>query len=239
MNLAVEMAKLSEPPNNSAPPMWNYWRHDLWQRAQEDDARNFTKWPCIYHTMLVEHWADIVKKYEYPYVLQGGWEPNTPEGHNLVHQAYHILRWQDATGLRIADMKTVYEFGGGYGAMALVCNRLGFQGKYYIYDLPEFSLLQRWYLEECGISNVEWATPAGTDLLIACYSLSETTMEERDEIFAHVPANSYLLLYSAMWEAYNNRIYFESLGDWMEDVSHWRHERIEHLPPESWYTWGW
>lgn len=259
MNLSAEMARLPEPPNDSKPPMWDYWRHDLWRRAQEDDPHNFMRWPCIYHTMSQNHWLEAMI-FEQEYVRQRTnglfrvaedlerwreWEPlSGTHNRNLAHQAYHILRWQEVTGQRISDMQSIYEFGGGYGAMALACNRLGFKGKYYIYDLPEFSLLQRWYLEECGVGNVEWHSeyPAEftkVDLLIACYSLSETDYEERERILSHIATRSYLLLYSNKFETYDNIDFFQGQNWSLAGMEHWRHEHIEHLPPESWYSWGW
>lgn len=252
MNLAAEMAKLSEPLTDCRPPEWAYWRLDLWQRAQQDDPHNFMKWPCIFHTMLQDHWPGSIGteanshlfSKDTPSMMELAMHDKHPDSswRNLIHQAYHILRWQEATGLQIADMQSIYEFGGGYGAMALVCNRLGFKGRYYIYDLPEFALLQRWYLEECGVDNVAWTVKdafGDVDLLIACYSLSETDFDERDRILKAWQANSYLFLYSNKFEQYDNIEYFRGLeyGEWM--VSNWQHSRIEHLPPESWYTWGW
>lgn len=261
MSLAAEMGKLPEPPNDSKPPMWNAWRHDLWVRAQQDDPRYFMRWPCIYHTMLTDHWSAQMEL-EFQYIVKhevDTWElngvGNKPIGsyhwqssaRNLAHQAYHILRWQEATGLNIADMQSIYEFGGGYGAMALVCNRLGFKGKYIIYDLPEFALLQQWYLGECGVDNVVWMPGSlskygfylhEVDLFIACYSLSETDFAERDEFLARIQANSFLFLYSNKFEQYDNIAYFQAEHSF-PPVKNWRHERIEHLPPESWYSWGW
>lgn len=256
MNLAAEMAKLPEPPNNSKPPLWDAWRHNLWRKAQDDDPHNFMQWPCVYHTMLQDHWRGAVDL-EIDYIadkldVQPVFPPAFLSKHrhllsawySLAHQTYHILRWEEATGLNIADMQSIYEFGGGYGAMALVCNRLGFRGKYYIYDLPEFSLLQQWYLEECGVGNVEWvgADAYGyTDLLIACYSLSETDFAERDRILAERKTGSYLFLYSNKFEDYDNIGYFRGLesGQLCWTVGHWAHSHIDHLPPESWYSWGW
>lgn len=258
MNLAAEMAKLPKPETDKRPPYWGFWRLDLWQRAQQDDPHNFMKWPCIYHTMLQDHWPDSIR-FEGKYVEQQlgidvlgtllkyrhkAINPPTPTSslYNLTHQAYHILRWQEATGQNIADMSSIYEFGGGYGAMALVCRRLGFTGDYYICDLPEFALLQQWYLEECQVNNVVWVdkdTYNDVDLLIACYSLSETDFSERDRILQAWTADSYLFLYSNKFEQYDNIEYFRGLeyGEW--PVSRWQHSHIEHLPPESWYTWGW
>lgn len=255
MNLAAEMSKLPEPKTDKRPPEWAYWRHDLWIRAQRDAPHNFMKWPCVYHTMLQDHWRDSIEieaKYVSDRIDQPVILPQMliakdayplSSWYNLVHQTYHLIRWQEATGLSIADMQSIYEFGGGYGAMALVCNRLGFKGKYYIYDLPEFALLQQWYLEECGVENVEWVDGLDTtsvDLLIACYSLSETDYTERDRFLTRTWAKSYLFLYSNKFEDYDNIWFFQRQGLDRHLYGHqWAHSHIEHLPPESWYTFGW
>lgn len=253
MNLASEMSKLPEPITDQKPPHWSYWRHQLWQLAQYDDAANFAEWPCVYHTMLTEHWIEPMRV-EAAYVEQrldlSDWfeptdttEDDIADSRNIIHQAYHILRWQEATGLKIADMQSIYEFGGGYGAMAAVCNWMGFKGKYYIYDLPEFALLQQWYLEQHEIGNVEWVSKDyrnDVSLLIACYSLSETDYIERNLFLGNVIADNYLFLYSNVFEQFDNVKYFQQLGKNKQfERWNWRHAKIEHLPPESWYTWGW
>lgn len=241
MNLAAEMARLPEPVTDQKPPHWAYWRWDLWKRAQEDKPENFTQWPCVYHTMLVDHWWPDAMKAEYEYVFNRLPRPlpvDTPDNRNMIHQLYHLLRWEEVTGKYINQQLSIYEFGGGYGAMARAAKILGFNSKYYIYDLPEFALLQQWYLEQQGVSNVEWrqrVVKQDVDLMIGCYSLSETTIEQRDTVLSKVNAGRYLFLYSAKWEEYNNREYFSGL----DFGKTWAHEHIAHLPPESWYTWGW
>lgn len=246
MNLAAEMAKLPEPKTDLQPPHWEYWRWDLWRRAQENKPENFTKWPCVHHCMLVDHWWPEVMRTEVDYLFGENGQDGAlfrgltteSEYRNQLHQMYHIRRWQEVTGKRIADMQTIYEFGGGYGAMALVANRLGFRGKYYIYDLPEFALLQQWYLEQHGVTNVEWVGHSAentVDLFIACYSLSETNYNHRDYTLQRIKAGSYLFLYSGIWEDYDNVVWFTDL----DFGKTWAHEHIKHLPPESWYTWGW
>lgn len=239
MNLAQEMAKRPEPPNNSRPPLWDYWRHDLWSRAQTDAPENFYKWPCVYHCMLVDHWWPKPMNIEVDYVksIYPQHFTDDSDGRNQIHQLYHLLRWQETTGKRIADMGSICEFGGGYGAMALACHRLGFRGEYYIYDLPEFCLLQQWYLEQNNITVRHSCeiVPIDVDLLIACYSMSETDYAERDEFFNKVKASNYLLLYSNWFEKFDNIDYFQQL----EFGNHWQHSHVDHLPPESWYSFGW
>lgn len=238
-NLQLEMSKRPEPITKSRPPNWDYWRWDLWSHACNDSANNFTKWPCVYHCMLVDHWWPKPMDVEVDYVesIYPQHFIDNSDGRNLYHQIYHLLRWQEATAKRIADMQSICEFGGGYGAMALACHRLGFKGEYYIYDLPEFCLLQQWYLERNNIKvkHSSEILPLDVDLLIACYSMSETDYAERDEFFDKVKASNYLLLYSNWFEKFDNIDYFQQL----KFGNHWRHSHIEHLPPESWYSFGW
>lgn len=233
--LRQAMAALPEPVTDKTSPHWEFWRWVLYLRiVNGDDPANFMGWPCIYHTMLVNHWS-MAKEWEY---LVTSWNarnwpdviklhtsrptdeflspPNSPSGYsaNMINQAYHIALWENTTGQRIDQLDTIIEFGGGYGAMALLCHRLGFRGKYIIYDLPEFALLQQWFLSQEGVENVSWpkeiaATEA--DLLIALYSLSETPLELRDSFLGKVKAKSYLFLYSPTWEEYQNSAYFGKL----------------------------
>lgn len=239
--LRQAMRQLPEPVTDKKPPHWEFWRRQLWQLVQDDDPINFMRWPCVYHTMLVNHWSMQV---EWDYLLENGpklWNPptigfgpdpirwptialphigyppdyfmGTPYSANMINQAYHVALWENTTRKRIDQLDTIIEFGGGFGAMALLCWRLGFRGKYIIFDLPEFSLLQQWFLSREGVENVAW-NPEGlepyavTDLLIALYSLSETPIELRENFLGRIMADSYLFLYSPTWEEYDNHHYF-------------------------------
>lgn len=225
--LRQAMTALPEPVTDKKPPFWEYWRWELWQETQQGNPVNFMGWPCVYHTMLVNHWSmkeeiDYLRWLSNPLLekaisLHIGNPPdalgNTPYSKNMINQAYHITLWENTTRKRIDQLDTIIEFGGGYGAMALLCWRLGFRGNYIIYDLPEFSLLQEWFLSREGVENVAW-NPEGppshtvTDLLIALYSLSETPIELRDNFLGRIRADSYLFLYSPTWEEYDNHGYF-------------------------------
>lgn len=237
------MAELPEPVTDKQPPYWEFWRHQLWRLAQIDDPYKFILWPCVYHTMLVEHWKEPVL-YEYSVVRDflpiEALEFSRPEFHNLIHQAYHLWQWQQATGRKVSQLNTIIEFGGGYGAMCLLCHRLGFKGRYVIYDLPEFSLLQEWYLSQYGI-KVEWnpkRKPKDVDLFMALYSLSEVEPAQRDGLI--VKADSYLLLYSGQWEQWNNVAWFQEGFPLLGHCGNWRHTELTHLPDRNnWYSIGW
>lgn len=231
MNLSEAIAQLPEPPNDSHPPLWDYWRHDLWQRAQNDKPENFMQWPCVYHTMLQNHWKNSIlyelEQLPIDWLQAAIATPYCQDKHynyslNLIHQVYHLYQYFSYTGIEVSDLNSIVEFGGGYGAMALVCKRLGFKGNYYIYDLPEFSLLQQWFLQD----DTKWVDrPRKADLLIACYSLSEIDIEDREQWIT--PTDHQLFLYSNKFESYDNMEFFKDRG---------QHHKLEHLPPESWYT---
>lgn len=241
--LKRQMAALPEPITDKLPPYWEYWRWELWQLAQTDKPENFINWPCVFHTMLVRHWTDAVL-YEYSVVREFmpllSFEFSKAEYDNFIHQAYHLYQWQQATGRRIKDLSTIVEFGGGYGAMALLCHRLGFKGLYVIYDLPEFSLLQQWYLSKHKI-EAEWnprRKPKDVDLFMALYSLSEVEPILRDKMI--VKAASYLFLYSGQWETWNNVEWFQEDFPLLGYCGNWRHSELRHLPdPHNFYSLGW
>lgn len=266
--LRAAMTALPEPLTDKQPPHWEYWRLALWLHVVNgDDPRDFFRWPCIYHTMLTEHWKDPVQK-EANVILSPVNNPDyfwekvtvTPGllnhedddtyfgsrlSRNLIHQAYHFYKFQTITGKQISDMKTIVEVGGGYGAACLVARRLGFKGKYIIYDLPEFSLLQQWYLSQVGVDGVEFVTELpkkqkNMDLLIGLYSLSEMPMELRTRILiSKYVAKNYLLLYSQNWVDYDNKKFFQDEFTGLTNDLKWRHEEIEHLEEGNWYSIGW
>jgi hypothetical protein len=251
------MALLPLPPE-AKPPYWNAWRADLRNRVLAENPLNFTGFPSVYHTMLTDHWPSqmavefdalpVHYKVIATSVNYGIFHDNgriSSFGRNMIHQAYHIHRFETVTGLAVKDMQSIIEFGGGYGAMAHLVHQLGFTGDYTIVDLPEFSLLQEYYL-----SNVEDAPPVNfidsqrnpayqADMLIACYSLSECDADTRYRFLAGTAFQHHLFLYSDQWEDYNNQTYFRDYFPRMYPHIHLHHEAILHLPPASSYTFGW
>lgn len=201
MDFNARMAELPEPPNDSHPPLWDFWRHDLWARGQVEPPENFTEWPCIYHTMLVRHFpmADRWEKLPDKYRAIIAPLPEPFHG-NAIEQSWSLYQW----GRDVADLDTIYELGGGFGQMAWLCRQLGFKGRYVIRDLPEFELLQRWWLRDV---EVEWAQePEPCDLFIACYSLSEIPMGERLAMIPESPHCCYI--YTENWAYGDNRAWF-------------------------------
>lgn len=139
-------------------------RKQLRELVLKDDPRRFLSWRVITATMFVNY-APYIRQ-ELIDLMNRSWhtrwkvvirENNVgmPENHflylgssgNQIHHAYHLAQFERHTGLQIENMDMIIEFGGGYGNMARMAYRVGFKGKYLIYDLPEFYALQKFFLK--------------------------------------------------------------------------------------------
>lgn len=218
--------RISTLPPIIATDTWSKHRQDLRLKIVDDNPAEFLKWPTIVSTMFVGNAPYIDIEYDQlrhgifdeaikepnfgKPVLYQGWTSG-----NLIHQAYHLSQWEAATGWRISNIDSIVEIGGGYGAMALVCRKLGFTGSYIIYDLPEFSLLQEYYLSNTiGVNNIEFANYPGklnrvsADLLVAAYSIGEMDIKARTDVLNRGDICSYLFVYSDSFNGIDNNEWF-------------------------------
>lgn len=197
-----------------------------WYVEKKDPAR-FLNWPTLRASMFAGDVPFIKKLYD---ELMGDgaadWrkviaEPGVGEparlsyakwtSGNLVLQAQHIKRWMDVTGGNVDALDSIVEIGGGYGALALVCHRLGFRGTYYLHDFPELILLQESYIAATVkgadvVSVADLAQMPPVDLLIAMASWAEMPMKERRGCEG-ILAASYLVSYKPFCYG-NNQDYF-------------------------------
>jgi len=148
--------------------------------VESEDISTFLSWAVIRRTMFVGNESTYAQT-ELDFILQsqelaqtrytagliestiGGPElsplyPNTSA--NLIHHNYSLARYEVATGKSLADMDYIVEFGGGYGSMCRALRQQGFHGSYFIFDLPEFSILQYHYLSSVfGRHHIELNSP--------------------------------------------------------------------------------
>jgi len=191
--IELKSAFQSLPSLPDSDSFWNRKRAELRVRIAQDDPAQFLTWPTIVSTMFVADAPYIRDEWDALYTSGdwGRWKraiaedesgnparlPEAPwTSGNLVHQAYHLRRWEQYSGKRIDSLKSIVEIGGGYGAMAKVAHRAGFEGKYLIIDVPEFGLLQEYHLSQCGIQveyKMQLDRKRSPGLLIAMWSLDE------------------------------------------------------------------
>jgi hypothetical protein len=273
---------LGPPPPVDDQPSERIWRRFVEQfrdAVSRDDPRAFLRWPTIAKAMFVSN---------QPYLSiellslrarrdwRHRWRPalrESPVGRpvpywalpwssgNLIHHAYHLAQFEARTGRQVNWFPAVFEFGGGYGSMCRLFHQLGFSGRYVIYDLPEFSALQAFYLGSLGLPLVHVDRLAGADrgvvlvsdlatleralrwadvsraLFVATWSLSETPASVRDAIMPIVSECAGVLI--AYWRNFgemNNHDYFSRWAARSPGFA-WAQHPILSLP-EHFYLFG-
>lgn len=208
--LKEKFKNLAPLPSDSTD-FWTLKRQAIRNHVANDDLAHFLEWSTIQATMYVGFgpYYEIELAYVKAHFPYGEWldlawadpygfsDPKSLVDPNLIHQAYHIARWEKATGLNILDMDSVYEYGGGYGAFPLVLHRLGIEPScYYGYDLPEVAFLRSHYLDKvAGIITTESEYPFTQpfDLFVAIRSLNETPEQEQIDFLSGLNAK-YMLV---------------------------------------------
>jgi hypothetical protein len=242
-----------------------------------DDPTEFLRWPMVMRTMffglrpyvlrellfLRSHawprWKEAIRESSVgrPYRF-----PLYPASSaNVIHYAYHLAQFEQATRIRVSDVDLILEFGGGYGGMCKLLRRLGYDGKYLIFDLPYFSELQRYFLQMNGLAVAQQPEITGANdvfcisdpqglrvalaglpanrkcMFIATWSLSEAPLEIRNAIVSMMDKITYFLIaYQGTFGGIDNRRFFANLAASRPDVS-WTTQEIPHLASNA-YLFG-
>jgi len=155
---------------------------------------------------------------------------------------YHIQKFKDITGVSIESCGSVIEFGGGFGNMCKVINNQNKDISYTIFDFEEFSLLQKYYLEENSvygvkfINNLDELCGKKFDTLIATWSLSESPSEIRELFLKNIEVSNFLIAYQSSFEGIDNNNFFKYLSNKIENVK-WYNVPIDHIPNQN-YLFG-
>ncbi|HEX41594.1 MAG TPA: hypothetical protein ENN81_05980 [Phycisphaerales bacterium] len=241
--------------------------------AFRDDPRSFLRWHVISGAMFPKNASYVDVEYKHLRSLPdwaGRWLPAVREnyvGHplpyhrcpqsspNLIHHAYHVARYEQATRSSVCDLDFVVEFGGGYGSLCRLFQNLGFSGRYVIFDLPVFTTLQRFYLQSIGLDvcSIESLTASadgiacvsnlkelasicstrpssGGSLFIALWSLSESPLHTRDEILPLVePFGAWMIGYQSRFHEVDNLAFFEGFKTANPHIR-WIEQPIEQMP---------
>ena len=174
--------------------------HLMWE-----ELSRFLSWPPILSTMIYCPGVEVFHRMKLsPYwnrfsealkeVPAGGpqrYEPWPETSGNLLHQGHHLMRLAEHLGGlgTFTSVQQVIEFGGGYGCMCQLWFRLGFRGNYLIYDLPELSILQEYFLSSCGLGvTVGHDAPASLPSVTLCRTMDVVdarlkTISRKDFIF--------------------------------------------------------
>jgi len=241
---------------------WLYNRKELRTDILRRDPRYFLRWPVIQREMVARSNAKFVLDTELPLVKSREWLNNLDENSvgcpdlirgtrtsgNLVHHAYHLIRFADSTKRVVSSFDSVVEIGAGYGSMCRLISRVsGGAMRSTLIDLPEFSALQKYFLDLSGTtatlltdpSDIQLVNPPSIRLLIATWSLSEIPIFGRSAIVnALGDFDGYLIAFQEAFGEVDNNKYFKEFVLERPDIK-WTTERIEHLPrTNSHYLFG-
>lgn len=219
---------------------WPERRVELRNKVITEDITGFISWPLIQSVMWVgaqkpltgdewvfirNHWPDTWRDILYTPDICGDKYDTTHHGINAnsIHTAYHLALFEDTIGKNVSDVNSIMEFGGGFGNMARIVRQAGFKGDYYLYDFPEFLLLQEYYLDRAGALNYptifchdDRSVPQGSSLMIATNSLSEAPVIVRDW-FCQNFYWEHLLIHAAFtWDGVDNLHYFSTTFEFVE-----------------------
>lgn len=254
----LSSVKASETIKNT----WSEYCNNLQKYVQKRDPRNFLNWDIIRYSMFYggkieeleyvrslpswKKWKEALK--ESPVGKPQPYKEMPESSGNFIHYAYSLALLEEAFHINIGKTKRIFEFGGGYGGMARLFFNLGFNGEYYIFDLPEFTALQKYYLQSTGLQTLKNARATkgislidkieilqknpiiNADILIGTWSLSETPVSFRSKILSLVKnPNYYLIAYQKDFKGINNIEYFEDFEKNMTNYE-WKHFPVKHLP---------
>jgi hypothetical protein len=177
----------------------------------------------------------------------------------LIHLAYHACRFEEATGRPLDRYGFILEFGGGYGGMCRLAHDLGFRGEYWIYDLPEVTALQRFFLRTIGIHAENEDSRGGAVMtfsdpsrlcsalakrrhaesaFIAAWSLGETPICLRNRILPAVSSfDAFFIGYTEQFGDIDNTAFFRTWRSSLSDHE-WYDVPLPHLNKREWYLFG-
>lgn len=276
---SVLMFPIIQPKD--APPsekVWINYMNRLHELVLNNDPREFLRWDVVQKTMFVGYASYIRKELNYLKTLpewNNRWHKAIKEsliGHptpyplfpsssgNLIHHAYHLVQFEEKTGIRVNEMNFIFEFGGGYGSMCRAFYNLGFNGKYVIFDLPIFSEIQRFFLRsiDLRVDSIDTFSKAnsgvicisdfeqlkvllsnGTEIgqssmFVATWSISETPIRLRYSILPLVTdCKAFLIAYQHRFGEVDNLEFFDQWKGSFNNQIVWHNWEIKHLPGNS------
>lgn len=252
-------------PTNNVSDFWINALEELKQYINVNSLLNILQSPTIKYTMIAEpnkiELDEIIKSDKSTYfkeIIKEDWigKP-TPyfyylkSSGNTIHHAYSLLQLYNLYNIDISKLKTIFEFGGGYGNFCKLLIKSNFTGQYVIFDLPLMSSIQKLYLNLSKIdSNVSFTNTRHSksislinditqitfndpELFIALWSLSECPISLRDQILdSNANSKYFLIAYSNEFMGTDNHKYFENFRIKMTTHT-WVSYEIQHMKGHS------
>ncbi len=144
---------------------------------------------------------------------------------NRINHGYHLYILEKELNIFIKkEIKSVFEFGGGYGCMARIFSKINKKIRFTCFDTNFVNLLQYYYLKHNNLnvgfskknnffltSNIKGLTNK-YDLFLANWSLSETPINYRKKFFLKIKNSKYIFIsFQEIFENLNNFKYFNDM----------------------------
>ena len=150
---------------------------------------------------------------------------------NRIREVFHLLNFQNFSKIPLNKIKTILEFGGGYGNMARLFYKINKNVNYKIFDTFHVNLLQYYYLRmlkipskfneiknkninlNYNLSKYNSFSKKDKKLFIANWSLSESPLKLRRIIFNKIINFDYILIsFQEKFENIDNHLYFSNVA---------------------------
>ena len=144
---------------------------------------------------------------------------------NRINHGYHLYILEKELNIFLKkDIRSVFEFGGGYGCMARIFSKINKEIKFTCFDTNFVNLLQFYYLKHNNL-NVGFSKKNNFyltsklknrtnkyDLFLANWSLSETPINYRKKFFIKIKNSKYIFIsFQEKFENLNNLEYFNNI----------------------------
>ena len=219
-NLVLKGNLLNAGDDGALQSQWDKNATELRTLLADQPIEDFKKWGIVKKTVAVGQPKWI--KGEVEAIAGSRWFEHC-EDTTDYHQAYHLVRFEELTGIDPRAFGRVVEIGGGYGAMARLWRKVGWNRPYTIIDIPEMQKLQEHYLDGLDVELTGVVPEIGDDtLVIATWSLSELPLADRMRYMPLVAGSGGLLMAAqSEFDGVDNRKCFNIGIDYAE---------IEHIP---------
>lgn len=211
--------------------VWEDFTNRVKQLIESNDLSTFMTWDVLINTMIAgvdnveidyltksNHWDFWVKNLEETVLKPNSHPTHQFSSTNNLHHAYSLQVLVDKVGKELTSFNFVTEFGGGYGNMGRLFKKINKNVVYNIYDIPEFSTIQQYYLKENGVHDVVLLNNNDVinqvpekSLFLALWSISETPVANRINYINNLKMFDYDTIFIAMGETFYN----ENNMDWL------------------------
>lgn len=164
-----------------------------------------------------------------------------------IAKAYQLSLLKKHLGFFLPKEQVSYivEVGGGYGHLCRMIRNFGYTGRYTIIDFPEMLEIQKNFLIQNFINNVDFCElnmekvePKENEIsiLIATFSVNEMPLETRYYIEPYYNQYNYLFFaHNSTFDGVDNKNYFSKLEEKLSPVFKIQYFRDMHRNPKAWF----